>query len=114
MKIQGRLKSKLPSETGHGQKGQWYKQNFMFETLDKYPKQFAIQAWNDLQASMDKIPMGTVMELDVSIESREYNGKYYTDVKATAIAFPSSAPVEQPQQITPQTGMPNDETDLPF
>jgi hypothetical protein len=54
------------------------------------------------------------MELDVNIESREYNGKYYTDVKATAIAFPSSAPVEQPQPITPHTGMPNDETDLPF
>ena len=114
MKIQGRLIAKLPSETGHGQKGQWYKQNFMFETLDKYPKQFAIQAWNDLQASMDKIPMGTVMELDVNIESREYNGKYYTDVKATAIAFLNAAPVQE-QPITPHTGMPkNDNDDLPY
>jgi len=118
MKIQGRLKSKLPSETGHGQKGQWYKQNFMFETLDKYPKQFAIQAWNDLQASMDKIPMGTVMELDVSIESREYNGKYYTDVKATAIAFPHKAvEVDQPKafdRVDSNTVLDNLEPDLPF
>jgi hypothetical protein len=114
MKIQGKLIAKLPSETGHGQKGQWFKQNFMFESLDKYPKNFAVQAWNDLQAKMDKIPMGTILELDVTPESREYNGKYYTDVRASAIAFLSAAPI-QVQANTPQTGMPNNETDdLPY
>jgi Domain of unknown function (DUF3127) len=114
MKIQGKLKAKLQSETGQGQKGQWFKQNFMFESLDKYPKDFAVQAWNDLQATMDKIPLGTVLEMDVTIESREYNGKYYTDVKASAIAFLSAAPVQE-QPITPHTGIPqNDNDDLPY
>ena len=118
MKIKVRLKSKLPSETGHGQKGQWHKQNFMFESLDKYPKNFAVQAWNDLQATMDKIPLGTILELDVTPESREYNGKYYTDLKVTAIAFPHKAvEAEQPkpiEPITPHTGLDNYEQDSPF
>lgn len=111
MKLTGKLHSKLPPDTGHGQKGQWHKQNFMLESLDKYPKNFAVQAWNDLQASLDRIPLGTILELDVTPESREYNGKYYTDLKVTAIAFPTKETVEV-KPITPHNAKDND--DLPY
>lgn len=111
MKLTGKLHSKLPPDTGHGQKGQWHKQNFMLESLDKYPKNFAVQAWNDLQASLDRIPLGTILELDVTPESREYNGKYYTDLKVTAIAFPTKETVEV-KPITAHNAKDND--DLPF
>jgi hypothetical protein len=118
MKIQGKLHAKLAPETGHGQKGQWHKQNFMLESLDKYPKNFAVQAWNDTQATMNNIPLGTILELDVTPESREYNGKYYTDLKVTAIGFPNKAvEVEQPkpfERVSSGTILDNLEPDLPF
>lgn len=113
MKLTGKLHSKLPPDTGHGQKGQWHKQNFMLESLDKYPKNFAVQAWNDLQASLDRISLGTILELDVTPESREYNGKYYTDLKVIRIGFPTKETVKV-QQITPHTEIDSDEMDLPF
>lgn len=113
MKLTGKLHAKLAPDTGQGSKGQWHKQNFMLESLDKYPKNFAVQAWNDTQATMDNIPLGTILELDVTPESREYNGKYYTDLKVTSIALPHKA-VEVQQPITPHTGLDNVNDGLPF
>ena len=79
--IKGTLKQILPLESGTGQSGKdWKKQVIIVEYKDgEYPKTAAFSMWG---ASVEKIPaIGSEVEVSYNIESREYNGKWYTDAK---------------------------------
>jgi Domain of unknown function (DUF3127) len=86
MEISGRLVQTLPTQTGQGKNGEWKKCNFVIETGDKFPKKVCIVAWKDLVEQVQQIPAGSMINVSFDVESREYNGKWYTDVKAWKIA----------------------------
>jgi hypothetical protein len=50
------------------------------ETDSKYPKTIALTMWKDVATKTYSV--GDTLTADFDIESREYNGKYYTDIKA--------------------------------
>jgi hypothetical protein len=94
MEIKGKVTQTMLTEIGMSKAGkQWQKQTIILETLDeKYPKQIACQLWGD---KCDMLHVGQTVEADIEIESREYNGRWYTDVKiwkytATAAPQPES------------------------
>ena len=82
MEISGRLIQTLPTQTGMGKNGEWKKCSFIIETADKFPKKICIIAWKDLVDQIQQISIGTELKVSFDVESREYNGKWYTDVKA--------------------------------
>ena len=82
MEISGRLIQTLPTQTGMGKNGEWKKCSFIIETADKFPKKICIIAWKDLVDQVQQISIGTELKVSFDVESREYNGKWYTDVKA--------------------------------
>lgn len=55
---------------------QWSKQEFAIETEGQYPKKVAFGVMNN------KFTMcvGDVVEIEVDAQSREYNGKWYTEL----------------------------------
>jgi len=56
----------------------WYKQIFVIETSETKPAKLAFMAWGD---KCDLIPaVGTEVTVKYSPESREYGGKWYTDL----------------------------------
>jgi hypothetical protein len=78
-KISGRIIGDLPEETGNGSKGRWVKGGFIIETSGEYPKKVAFQVWGD---KVEQIPdIGTEVTVYYNPESREYGGKWYTDLK---------------------------------
>jgi hypothetical protein len=82
MDISGKLVQVLPTQTGTSGKGEWKKCSFVIETADKFPKKVCIVAWKDLVDQVQQIPAGSQVNVSFDVESREYNGKWYTDVKA--------------------------------
>ena len=80
MQIKGRVYQVLPAESGQSKAGKpWQKQTVIIETMDeKYPKHVACQLWGD---KCDTLRNGQIVEADIEIESRDYNGRWYTDVK---------------------------------
>ncbi len=82
LEIIGKLVQVLPEQTGQGQNGPWTKQNFVIETQDQFPKKVCIACWNDKAEALKQLKTGDEVRVAVNIESREYNGKWYTDVKA--------------------------------
>jgi Domain of unknown function (DUF3127) len=86
MDITGRLIQVLQEQTGEGKNGKWAKCDFVIETQEKYPKKVCICAWNDLIHTIRGIQPETEISVSFDISSREYNGKWYTDVKAWKIA----------------------------
>ncbi|MBK7148015.1 MAG: DUF3127 domain-containing protein [Bacteroidetes bacterium] len=92
MDISGKLIQILPAQTGTGKNGPWKKCDFVIETSDKFPKKVCISAWNDQCSQIEKIAIGSDLKVSFDISSREYNSRWYTDVKAWKIAVEGSAP----------------------
>ena len=110
LEIIGKLISKLPQQSGQGKNGTWIKQDFIIETQDQFPKKVCISLWGDKAKELDSIAMGENVKAGINIESREFNGKWYTDVKAWKIEK-AGASSSQKNDLPP---MPTDETLPPF
>lgn len=80
MEITGKLFDTLEAQSGKSARGEWKKQDFIIETEDQYPKKVCISNWND-KIDLNSINKGDQITLSINIESREFNGKWYTDVK---------------------------------
>jgi hypothetical protein len=81
MELSGKIIAKLPPMSGEGKNGPWKKQDFIIEMPGTYPKKVAIAVWNERTDDLNALPEGTEIRARVDIESREFNGKWYTDVK---------------------------------
>ena len=79
--ITGSVIDILPEQSGTGRNGDWRKQEFILEIPGKYPKQVCVVQWGD---NIDKfgIAKGETVTIHIDIQSREYSGRWYTDVKA--------------------------------
>ena len=83
MELTGKLIQVLEEVGGEGKNGKWSKCDFVIETVaDKYPKKVCITAWGDLIGTVKAMPIESEIKVSFDISSREYNGKWYTDVKA--------------------------------
>ena len=114
MQLTAKLIQLLPLQTGTGKNGQWKKQEFIVETEGTYPKKVCISIWGD-KIDESQLKIGNDLKIDFDIESREYNGRWYTDVKAWKIEV-AGADSPKPSGNAGK-GMPppaNEEDDLPF
>lgn len=85
MEISGTVVKVLPPTSGTSQSGKdWTKQTFVIEfTEGNYDKQLA---FDTLKPEILKgIGEGSAVDVKFNIESREYNGKYYTNCNAWAV-----------------------------
>lgn len=81
LEITGKIVQIDEPVTGKSSKGEWKKQQFIIETDDQFPKKICFINWND-KVSLTHIKAGTKVTVAFNAESREFNGKWYTDLKA--------------------------------
>src|SRR5689334_12277963 len=84
MDISGKIIQLLQLQEGQGKNGPWKKQEFILETGDTYPKKVCIAVWGD-KIDLNSFKPGSMVDVSFDVESREYNGRWYTDVKAWKI-----------------------------
>src|SRR5882724_8183137 len=84
MEISGTVANLLPMQTGQGKNGTWKKQEFILETPGQFPKKVCISLWGE-KVDENKLSSGDKITASINIESREYNGRWYTDVRAWKI-----------------------------
>lgn len=107
MEISGKLILKLPIQSGVGKTGtSWQKQEFVIETVESYPKKICANLWGDKTDALQNINIGDQVIVSFNLESREFNGKWYTDVKAWKIEPAATAPASAPQN-TPSVATSN-------
>ena len=85
MEISGKIIELLPEKSGQSANGEWRKQEFILETEAQYPKKICFMVWGD-KIDEFKIQQGESLEVSIDVESREYNGRWYTDVKAWKVS----------------------------
>jgi len=115
LKITGTVQQVLDEQSGEGRNGPWRKQEFILETEGNYPKSVCLVVWGD---NIDQfgIQMGERVTASIDIQSREYNGRWYTDVKAWKVERDSATGGPPPMRDDePIPGPPDDDDDdLPF
>jgi hypothetical protein len=104
MEIKGRLITVLALQTGEGKNGPWKKQDFVIETDGQYPKKVCLSIWGD-KYNETFLSVGNELSVSFDAESREYNGRWFTDLKAWKIelagAETSDAPATAYKATTP-------------
>jgi hypothetical protein len=117
MQITAKLIQLLPLQTGNGKNGEWKKQDIIVETGDKFPKKVCVSVWGD-KIDEKKLKPGNMLKIDFDVESREYNSRWYTDVKAWKIEVEgggASTDDSSQEYVPPAVDMSNSaDDDLPF
>ncbi len=123
MELTGKITAVLPLVTGEGKTGTaWKKQDYVLEFMSgQYQKKICFNLWGE---KIDQFPveLGSEVKVHFDVESREYNGKYYTDIKAYRVdkqqagVAPAKDTADDWPPFTPTAATTNTvaEDDLPF
>jgi hypothetical protein len=126
MELTAKLIQLMPVQSGMGKNGEWKKQNIILETDGMYPKKVCITLWGD-RINDPGLEVDNMLNVSFDIESREYNGNWYTDLRAwkielagtgTSASSPQPGPGATPQQSAPPAPVDftsgDEGDDLPF
>lgn len=114
MQLTGMIKEVLPLQSGEGRNGGWKKRCFIIQTEGPYPRLVCISLWGEL---IGKTPLkeGDEVTADINVESRPYNDRWYTEIKAWRVKVIGATPAPLDPPPGPSLGI-NEEEDieLPF
>ena len=122
MEIKGKIIHILPLQEGVSKAGNpWKKQEYVLETLEQYPKKVCFDLFGD-KADQYRAEIGDEVVLSFDIESREYNGRWFTSIrgwkleKATEVAAApaQTIPTEMVNDLPPFPAAADSNDDLPF
>ena len=81
MEVTGKIIVALPEVGGQSQKGNaWKKREYVLETQETYPRKVFFNFFGD---RVDQFPLqvGQMVKISFDIDSREYNGRWYTSIR---------------------------------
>ncbi|MDN3689598.1 DUF3127 domain-containing protein [Cyclobacterium jeungdonense] len=89
MELTGKIIQALEEQSGNGRNGTWRKRDYIMETPGQYPKKVCLTVWGD-KIDQFNIQPGQEITASIEVESREYNGRWYTDVKVWRVNSPDN------------------------
>lgn len=103
MEIKGQFIQKLSEESGISATGKaWRKQAAIIETIETYPKKVCLLFFGDKVDHLSNVYPGAKVTASINIESREFNGKWYTDVKCWKVVMEASAQAQTKEEYINQ------------
>ena len=118
MEIQAIYRGHTEAVEGVNKQGQpWRKMTAIFDIMGDHPKTIAFDAMNSTCESVLTLVAGRLYRVCFDLDSREFNGKWYTNARAWAFIGlateqPKQAPKPQPVVELPPIG--SSSNDLPF
>ena len=102
MKIQGKILQVFPLQGGTSKSSgkEWTKASLLIETDEQYPRTVYLSNMNNA-AEFAALPPGALYSFDIDVASREFNGRWYTDVNAWKWTPVQSSAVPAPQGAWP-------------
>lgn len=91
MEFEGAVFRIMPATTGTSARGQWHRQDIVFEVVDgTFSRKICVTFFNK-QSEVESLREGQSYKVSFNLESREYNGKWYNDIRAWRIQPSASA-----------------------
>ena len=111
MEVVGKIIQVLPLQEGIGRNGNpWKLQGYVLETLDQYPRKVHFEVFGEDRIKMNPCDVDQLVTVSFDIESREFNGRWYTSIRAWKIqqgdmtqqagAVPAAAPAPAAAPVT--------------
>ena len=115
MEITGKIIAALEPRGGVSQRtgNSWKTQEFVIETHEQYPRKCVFNVFGEDRLREFNIQVGEELTVSFDIDAREFNGRWYNDIRAWRVvradpnavaAAPAAAP--QPQAYAPQPQQP--------
>lgn len=99
MEVIGKIIVALPEVSGQSARGNnWKKREYVLETFETYPKKIFFDFFGD-RADQYPLNIGDTIKLSFDIESREYNGRWFTSIRGW-----KSEPAQAPAAGAPAGG----------
>ena len=130
MEISGKIIQVLPEQGGVSKTSgkEWKLQAYVLETQEQFPRKVHFEVFGEDRIKANPCQLDDIVTVSFDIESREFNGRWYTSIRAWKIqqgvveaAAPQSAVAPQPV-AAPQSNVEtfdaaagvDETTDLPF
>ena len=82
MEFEGTVYKILPVTKGTSARGEWQRQDVVFEMNEgSFTRKICVTFFNKPE-DVARLKEGSTYNVSVNIESREYNGRWYTDIRA--------------------------------
>lgn len=87
MTIEGKIIQVLPLQGGVSKTSgkEWALQAYVLETKEQYPKKVHFEVFGDDRIKANPCGVDDIVSVDFDIESREFNGRWYTSIRAWRI-----------------------------
>ena len=121
MEVVGKIIQVLPVQEGVGRNGNpWKVQPYVLETLDQYPRKVHFEVFGEDRIKQNPCEIDQLVTVSFDIESREFNGRWYTSIRAwriqqgdttqaaagpVAAAPAQAAPVAAPVEAAPEANI---------
>lgn len=92
MEVEGKIIMALPEQSGVSRAGNnWKKREYVLETQETYPKKVHFVLFGD-RADQYPLNIGDTVRVSFDINSREFNGRWYTSIDAWKVEPVTGAP----------------------
>ncbi len=118
MEVKGKIILALPEVSGTSKAGNaWKKREYVLETQETYPKKVHFDFFGE-RADQYPLSVGDEITLSFDIESREYNGRWFTSIRGWKADKGAASPAAQtiPGDVPPppEFTSTDESDDLPF
>ena len=130
MELTGKIIAVLPERSGVSARtgSEWKMASYVLETMEQYPRKMMFNVFGADRIAQFNIQLGETLTVSFDIDSREYNGRWYNDIRAWKVDRnvapaagapipPAGAPVPPPVADpfgAPQMNASSEADDLPF
>ena len=107
MEVVGKIVQVLPLQEGVGRNGNpWKLQSYVLETIENYPRKVHFEVFGEEKIKNNPCAIDQIVTVSFDIESREFNGRWYTSIRAWKIqqgdmTQAAAQPAAQPAQAAP-------------
>ena len=107
MDIVGKIIQVLPLQEGISKTGNpWKSQSYVLETQEQYPRKVCFEIFGEDRIKNNPCNVDDVVTVSFDIESREYNGRWYTSIRAWRVQQGNMLSQAAPEPVTASVAAP--------
>ena len=107
MEIVGKIIQVLPLQSGTSSRtgNSWQVQSYVLETQEQYPRKVCFEIFGEDKIKNNPCNIDDLVTVSFDIESREFNGRWYTSIRAWRVQQGDQTATQPaaaaPQQVAP-------------
>lgn len=101
LELEGKIAQKMAAQSGQSARGSWARQDFVVEYMDgNFPSSVCFSAWGEDKVNdLARYQVGDKVRVSFNIKGREYNGRWYNDLRVWKLSPAGEAPRQQVQDV---------------